>query len=194
MYYVYAHTKPDGEIFYIGKGTRKRIKNTANRNLHWNNIVAKHGFKSVVLAEFEDEKTALDEEALLIQHFRKFGKLVNILDRGDINPMSNPDTAKKCAETKRAMGQYTGKEISVYNSKYQERMKNPEFAKKVSKNRKKANAVMLEKQNEKMRETVLQIRKLRFDGIKLKDLKKIFGLSEGNLSNICNRKTYASIY
>jgi CRISPR/Cas system-associated endoribonuclease Cas2 len=193
MYYVYAHTKPNGEIFYIGKGVRKRIVDTKNRNQHWQNIVAKYGFKSIVLAEFDNEQKALNEEALLIKYFKKFGKLTNILDRGDINPMSNPNVAKKCALTKRVKGQYTGKEISEYNAKYKERMQNSEFAKKVSKDRKKANAAKIEKQNKKMQHIVLQIRKMRNDGMKLKDIKAIFGLSEGNISNICNRKTYAGI-
>ena len=88
-YYVYAHAKPDGEIFYIGKGTEDRAWRKRNRNIHWNRIAAKYGFNVVILADKLNEIDAINEEAIVISHFKKFGKLSNILDRGDINPMSD---------------------------------------------------------------------------------------------------------
>ena len=95
MYYVYAHTKPDGEIFYIGKGTRRRAWAQRSRNKHWHNVVLKYGFKPVILADNLKELEAVEEEAKLIQHFKKFNCLVNVLDRGDISPMSHPDVLAK---------------------------------------------------------------------------------------------------
>jgi hypothetical protein len=140
MFYVYAHTKPNGEIFYIGKGQKDRYKDASCRNRHWGFIAKKHGFNPIILAEFETEKEALDEEVLLIAHFGKFKTLTNITKGGDANPMDVPDVAKQMAETKRAKGQYSGKEISEYNASFKERMKDPEFAKEVSEKRKKAAA------------------------------------------------------
>lgn len=92
-YYVYAHTKPDETVFYVGKGTRGRAWSTHNRNKHWQHTVAKYGHKVVLLADGLTQEQAVEEEAAIIAHFKPFGRLVNILDRGDIAPSSHPDVA-----------------------------------------------------------------------------------------------------
>ena len=94
-YYVYAHIKPDGTIFYIGKGKARRAWSTHSRNKHWHNIVNKYGRIVVILVDKLSETQAIQEEASIISHFKPFGYLVNILDRGDINPMSDPDVRKR---------------------------------------------------------------------------------------------------
>jgi hypothetical protein len=193
MYYVYAHTKPSGEIFYIGKGSNGRFRDTENRNRHWNFFVKKHGFKAVILAEFELEQDALSEEAILIAHFKKFGTLVNILDGGEVNPMSNPDVALRVAATKRLRGQYDGKSIQIYNESLKDRMKNPDFASRISTGRKKAQAASIASRIDKMRPIVVEIRNLRNDGWLLKDLANKFHMRESTVSNIINRKCYAQI-
>jgi group I intron endonuclease len=84
MFYTYAHTKPDGTIFYIGKGQGRRAWSIAHRNRHWKFVVAKHGsFEVTILSEHETEKEALDEEIELIAHFKKFGFLTNKTDGGE---------------------------------------------------------------------------------------------------------------
>lgn len=93
MYYVYAHTKPDETVFYVGKGTRGRAWSTHNRNKHWQHTVAKYGHKVVLLADGLTQEQAIEEEAAIIAHFKPFGSLVNILDRGNIAPSSHPDVA-----------------------------------------------------------------------------------------------------
>jgi hypothetical protein len=194
MYYVYAHTKPSGEIFYIGKGVKSRVYDPSSRNRHWNFVREKYGYKPVILAEFEDEQQALNEEILLISHFRKFGKLTNITDGGDINPMYTPSVAKRVAATKRAKGQYSGDVIRQYNIAYADKIKNDSvFAKKVSEDRKKAKIASNVARIEKMRLVVIEIRQLRIDGWLLKDLAVKFGMRESTISNIVNRKCYASI-
>lgn len=92
-YYVYAHTKPDETVFYVGKGTRGRAWSTHNRNKHWQHTVAKYGHKVVLLADGLTQEQAIEEEAAIIAHFKPFGSLVNILDRGNIAPSSHPDVA-----------------------------------------------------------------------------------------------------
>jgi hypothetical protein len=94
-YYVYAHTKPDQTVFYVGKGTRGRAWSTHGRNTHWQRTVAKYGHKVVLLAEGLTQEQAIEEEAAIIAHFKPFGALVNILDRGDISPTCNPEVAAK---------------------------------------------------------------------------------------------------
>ena len=59
MFYTYAHTKPDGTIFYIGKGTKHRAWKTHRRNNHWKSIVQKYGsFNVEILANWKTEKEA----------------------------------------------------------------------------------------------------------------------------------------
>lgn len=92
-YYVYAHAKPDNTVFYIGKGTRQRAWSAHGRNEWWQRTVAKHGYRVVLLADGLTQEQAVEEEAAVIAHFKPFGALVNILDRGDIAPSSHPDVA-----------------------------------------------------------------------------------------------------
>ena len=84
MFYTYAHTKPDGTIFYIGKGSRTRAHSKKGRNTQWNNIVNKYGSFGVdILANWDTEEEAFDHEILLISCFRDMGYvLANISDGG----------------------------------------------------------------------------------------------------------------
>jgi hypothetical protein len=85
MFYTYAHTKPDGTIFYIGKGTGVRAWKKTSRNPHWKNVVLKYKTYNVeILANWNTEKEALNHEILLISCFRDLGyKLVNMTDGGE---------------------------------------------------------------------------------------------------------------
>lgn len=110
-YYVYAHTKPDETVFYVGKGTRGRAWATHGRNTHWHRTVAKYGHKVVLLADGLTQKQAVEEEAAIIAFFKPFGRLVNILDRGDISPTSNPEVAAKVSIA--ASRWQTGRKLSA---------------------------------------------------------------------------------
>jgi hypothetical protein len=85
MFYTYAHTKPDGTIFYIGKGSKNRAWKKTKRNQHWKNIVAKYEIYGVeILANWNTEKEALDHEILLISCFKDMGyKLANMTNGGE---------------------------------------------------------------------------------------------------------------
>jgi len=80
---VYAHTKPDGTIFYIGKGLKRRSRETRLRNKYWQNVVNKYGYNIVILADNLTNKQALSEEILLIAHFKKFNTLTNMTLGGE---------------------------------------------------------------------------------------------------------------
>jgi hypothetical protein len=82
MFYIYAHTKPDNTIFYIGKGSIKRAYDAKGRNVYWNRIANKYGFNTVLLSEHEDEEEAFKEEISVINHFKKFNCLTNIAEGG----------------------------------------------------------------------------------------------------------------
>lgn len=85
MFYVYIHIRLDtGEIFYVGKGQKKRIRSTKHRNLHWRRIVEKHGRSTYIHSSWENESDAFAEEVRLIAEFRKSGvKLVNLTEGGE---------------------------------------------------------------------------------------------------------------
>lgn len=84
MFLTYAHLKPDGTLFYIGKGSQKRSYAKDNRNQHWVNIVKKHGFQVETLAKWSNESDALLHEQFLIACFKDMGyKLANITDGGE---------------------------------------------------------------------------------------------------------------
>lgn len=82
MFYTYAHFTADTkELFYIGKGQRKRFTQTNGRSFWWKNKVNKHWFTAEVLSLWETEKEAFEHERFLISCFK--GKLVNLTDGGE---------------------------------------------------------------------------------------------------------------
>jgi hypothetical protein len=87
MFYTYAHLRNDnGQIFYIGKGTGRRMYRKSARNLHWHNVVAKAGYTPILLANWKTEKEAYEHEKFLIKCFE--GSLVNQSSGGDGNDAS----------------------------------------------------------------------------------------------------------
>lgn len=81
---TYAHYKPDGSMFYIGKGSFRRAHSSFGRNVVWNRTVEKYGGFSVeILARWKTEEEAFDHEIFLIDAVKNMGiSLVNIADGG----------------------------------------------------------------------------------------------------------------
>lgn len=84
-FYTYAHYKPDGTIFYVGKGLGKRAYNLKQRNAYWKRVVEKYGAPRVeILAYWETEQDAFDHEKSLIMSLKKSGTvLVNATIGGE---------------------------------------------------------------------------------------------------------------
>ena len=86
-FYVYGHYKPDGNIFYIGKGHGNRACQTSSRNNFWRNTVNKHGTYHIVLLHehlSEDEAFNKEKEEIEFWGRRKDGGfLINLTDGGD---------------------------------------------------------------------------------------------------------------
>lgn len=104
-YSTYAHQKPDGKIFYIGKGSRKRAHSSKDRNIVWQRTVKKHGgFSVLVLADWPTEKEAFEHEIFLIDTFRGMGySLANIAAGGEGSTGFRHTEAHKAALTKRML-------------------------------------------------------------------------------------------
>ena len=85
LYYTYLHRRAsDGLPFYIGKGMNRRAWSHQNRNQHWKNTRAKHGFVVEVLAHWPTEAEAFEHEQFLISCFREMGcRLVNQTGGGE---------------------------------------------------------------------------------------------------------------
>lgn len=105
MFYTYAHVTLDtNKVFYIGKGTGRRMFRHDARNSHWHNVVKKHGFKAIKLAEWATDKDAFEHEKLLIQSFKDIGyKLVNQSLGGDGNSYFGGFTFKGKKHTKESI-------------------------------------------------------------------------------------------
>lgn len=110
MFYTYMHTRNDTqEVFYIGKGTKKRPKDKSNRNKHWHSIVQKHGYTVTVLAAWKTDEEALEHEKVLIAIFKDMGKkLANYVDGGrGTTGMKHTDEAKQAMSAAHKGKQYS---------------------------------------------------------------------------------------
>lgn len=87
MFYTYAHVRNDNsKIFYIGKGSGRRMYRRDARNSHWHNVAKKAGYTPILLATWKTEKEAYEHEKFLIECFA--GSLVNQSSGGDGNNAS----------------------------------------------------------------------------------------------------------
>lgn len=86
-YYIYLHSKPTHEVFYVGKGSKKRSHDLKhNRNVYHRRTIAKVGAENVVISVFPcgSEQDAFDLEIIVIDILRTDGhRLVNLTDGGD---------------------------------------------------------------------------------------------------------------
>ncbi len=84
QFVTYAHYKPDGTMFYVGKGSISRAYSAAGRNVVWKRTVEKYGgYKVQILAKWETEQDAFDHEIVLIESLKAIGvPLVNIAAGG----------------------------------------------------------------------------------------------------------------
>jgi hypothetical protein len=98
LFYVYIHINPiKNEIFYVGKGKGNRFITKFGRNNHWNNLVNKYGYDSLIIEENLSESEAFDLEIKYIKKIGRLdlglGSLVNLSDGGD--GIKNPSEESK---------------------------------------------------------------------------------------------------
>ena len=73
-FYVYAHATDFHGVFYVGKGSGKRLFTTGNRSEFWKRIVAKYGYTASIIEECSDEESAYAREIFWIDHYKRQGQ------------------------------------------------------------------------------------------------------------------------
>lgn len=87
-FFVYLYKRPDGSVFYVGKGTKRRAQSVSpsRRNRKFMNILNKYGAKDVLLELIPcvSEEAAFDLEVATIKRLREGGAdLANFTDGGE---------------------------------------------------------------------------------------------------------------
>lgn len=82
MAYVYLHTKPSGEIFYVGKGNGYRAWAKNKRSDYWKRTVDKYGYNVKIFIDNVSNEKALSIEKDLIEAIG-LENLVNFTKGGD---------------------------------------------------------------------------------------------------------------
>ena len=84
-YCVYVHTRPDGSVFYVGKGVPSQPYRRNGRNMTWKAEVEKVGnFIVKIIESGLTEEQAFAKEIELIAEFREIGvNIVNQTKGGD---------------------------------------------------------------------------------------------------------------
>ena len=106
MAIVYQHLKKDsGEIFNIGIGKNKqRAYSKDGRNMHWKNIVNKHGYDVEILIEDITWELATEYEIILIEFYgrsdKNAGPLANRTSGGEgkLNCVFSKESIKKISD------------------------------------------------------------------------------------------------
>ena len=82
-HYIYAHSNAQHGIFYVGKGSDKRLFTTGNRSKLWKEMVNGNGFTASILEKFESEQEAFEREKFWIAKFKADGLCkANVSDGG----------------------------------------------------------------------------------------------------------------
>lgn len=102
-FYVYVHRrKSDMRVFYVGKGSGKRMASACGRSVYWSRVVNKHGFFTEIVQSSMAEKDAFTLERILISCYGK-DSLCNQCDGGEgaAGVKKSKDAIKKTADALR---------------------------------------------------------------------------------------------
>lgn len=87
LFYLYAHYRLDGSVFYIGKGQGKRAWSTSNRTSNWKQTREQHGLRVEIWCRdlSEHEAFALEREWIRLYGRQDLGTgpLVNLTEGGE---------------------------------------------------------------------------------------------------------------
>lgn len=115
MYYVYAHKKPCGEIFYIGKGSGNRLNFKNNRSEFWKRVVKKYGFEAFIIEDGLSERESYEREVYWISHYKKHGQCcANFTNGGDGVKVDERWWGDKISKSLKGAKRPRGKESKSY--------------------------------------------------------------------------------
>lgn len=84
---LHRHLKLNGEVFYIGIGSKYRAYSNKRRNAFWYNITNKYEYEVQILKKDLNLKEACELEILLIDYYGRrdlgLGTLVNLTNGGE---------------------------------------------------------------------------------------------------------------
>ena len=87
IFYVYEHLTANGEVFYVGKGSKDRAWNTDSRSKFWTRVYKKHGRTVRIVEDGMTEAAAFALEIELIAFYGRrdegTGTLVNLTSGGE---------------------------------------------------------------------------------------------------------------
>lgn len=81
-FYLYAHRKDNGDVFYIGKGKRRRAWEFSSRNEKWKKIAKKYGVNVQIWFDNLSENEAFRLEVEAITRYGR-DNLCNLTDGGE---------------------------------------------------------------------------------------------------------------
>lgn len=114
-FYVYIDTKPNGEVFYVGKGNARRVKQE-RRNRHHTFIVNKYKDWKREIVFTGTEEDCLLEETRLIKKYGRIdigtGTLVNLCDGGK----GNANFVRSESEVKRLSDRWKAEANPLFNN------------------------------------------------------------------------------
>jgi len=125
--YVYTLSRPDGIVFYVGKGRNNRIhshtcQGQKSCNPHKYSVIRKiksNGGKvqKTILSHFDTDKEALDYEVALIFAMRAYGNLTNITDGGEgcTGRKHSEETKRRIIESNKKRSEETSHRILEAN-------------------------------------------------------------------------------
>lgn len=120
---AYVHARPNGSVFYVGKGTISRAKNMIRNDWH-NSIVKKHGKNNIIVkfAACDSEESAFELEEFIIEVLRSEGVVLTNMTNG-----GEGTSGLACTETQKAKlsAAMKGRKLSLeHRSKISEAMRN----------------------------------------------------------------------
>jgi hypothetical protein len=105
--FAYVHCKPDGSVFYVGKGAYRRAKNLRERNEYHKRVVAKYGKENILIGMLEcsSDAISLELERGIIKCLKRSGvRLTNCTDGGEKGTVLTEETKAKLSKVAKKRG------------------------------------------------------------------------------------------
>lgn len=128
QFYAYVHAKPNGDIFYVGKGCGPRVHKMDRNNVGHKMITSYYGRKNILkgVIDCSSEDVALALEAGIIKCLRRAGKdIVNVLDGG-----KGATGYKHTAEAKKRISEAATGRVTVLGMRW--KLKKPRAKQRLS--------------------------------------------------------------